>query len=164
MVEGARRTGRASGRRGGIARGAAGPRRSIGRPATISGLLLLLAACASTGGVGPSGKLLTERDLSHVPHQMLYELLRNHPLIRMQGTGGGEQIYVEDRTAWGVTPGSRWRPALLYVNDSRALDPVPRVRELRVDEIRRLEILTSTEASARFGGHGYDPCIAVYLK
>ena len=85
-------------------------------------------------------------------------------MIRIQGTGAGEQIYVEDTTAWRVTPGPRWRTALLYVNDSRALDPVPTVREIRVEEIRRLEILTSTEASARFGGHGYDPIISVYLK
>ena len=126
--------------------------------------LLVFGACASTGGSIVSGDLLTEDDLAELRYETLYELLRNHPRIRMQGTGGSEQIYVEDRTAWGVTPGARWRAALLYVDDSRALDPVPRVRELRIDEIRRLEILTSTEASARFGGHGYNPVISVYLK
>lgn len=161
---GTARGGRARERGGGSRRSAAFPAGSAGLflSALLSGLLF--GACASTGGSIVSGDLLTEDQLAEVRYETLYELLRNHPRIRMQGTGGGEQIYVEDRTAWGVTPGARWRAALVYVNDSRALDPVPRVRELRIEEIRRLEILTSTEASARFGGHGYNPIISVYLK
>lgn len=133
------------------------------------GTALGLAACASggSGGMGraTSRDLITAEDLAEVPADMtVFDLLRQHSSVRVQGSGGGQTIYVEDRTAWNMGAGPRWRAADLYVDERRQFDILGTLRLMSVSEVARLEILGSTDASARYGGGGRTPVIAITTK
>lgn len=120
------------------------------------------------GGLSLSSPLLTEKDLAKLPSMTVFELLSRHSRIRVDRTGADQRLFVEDRSTMGTggvsTTGDRWRAADLYVDGRREFDGLGTVRLLRVDEVQRIEILTSTEASSRFGGDGYTPIIAIRRK
>lgn len=140
---------------------------SSAAPAVFVVLLIALStACASAGGSAGAytRSLVTAEDLAAVPEMSLYDFLRQHSRIRITNPGGGEQIFVEDRTPWEATPQSQWRRADVYVNDRRVFDPIATVREIRTTGVARLEILTSTEASARYGREGYTPVVAIVTR
>ena len=142
--------------------------------AACAALLLPLASCATAGGASADGSggndaflrsLITREELSGLPPSMtVFELIRQHARTQVRGGGGGEAILVEDRTTWEMTPQSRWRPARVYLNEREIPAGVSALKELRISEVRRIEILTSTEASARYGGAGYSPVIAIRLE
>lgn len=141
---------------------------------TVVALSILFAAfgvgaCASGGsGGGSSGAAyssdyVTGDDLAELPDMTLYEFLQQHSMVRMEGTGGGQVIQVEDK-AWRTGLGSKWQPAWLYVNGTRDFDPLGTARLLSIHEITRLQFFSSTDASARFGGDGYTPVIAIQTR
>ncbi|MFQ5690395.1 MAG: hypothetical protein ACE5HQ_09010 [Gemmatimonadota bacterium] len=117
-----------------------------------------------------SASLITDKDLAKIPTMSVFELLRRNNRIRFLGTGAGQDIYVEDRGTMGATGtrntagSSRFRLAEVYIGERKALDPLDTLRSLRTDEVKRIEILTSTDASARFGGAGLTPVISIRLK
>ena len=59
---------------------------------------------------------------------------------------------------------SRFRGVEVYVNERRTPDPMAAIRDLMTDEIKRLEILSSAEASSRYGGDGYIGIIAIRTR
>lgn len=155
--------------------------RAVGDPVVQQELGLSLAtaqpvqveemAAAEEGGRGGSSfssAILTEKDLADVPSMTVFELLSRHSRIRIDRTGADQRLFVEDRSTMGTagvaTGSDRWRTADVYVNGRRDFDPLGTVRLLRVEDVRRIEILTSTEASSRFGGDGYTPIIAIRKK
>jgi hypothetical protein len=116
-----------------------------------------------------SNTLITEEDLAALPNPMpLYDMLRQHRKLRFERiSGGGEVILFTER---GVTSQpslsglSRFRGVEVYVNERRTPDPMAAIRDLMTDEIKRLEILSSAEASSRYGGDGYIGIIAIRTR
>lgn len=146
-----------------------------GRPVLFPSLLAILAAlglaaCASGGASGGMGRatsrdLITGDDLAELPPDMtVFDLLRQHSSVRVQGSGASQTVYVEDRTAWNMGTGPRWRTADLYVDERRQFDILGTLRLMTLSQVARLEILASTDASARYGGEGRTPVIAITTK
>lgn len=127
-----------------------------------------MAAAEEGGGRGSSvsSALLTEKDLAELPPMTVFDLLSRHSRIRIDRTGADQRLFVEDRSTMGTAGGAsdRWRRADVYLNGRRDIDPLGTVRLLRIEDVKRIEILTSTEASSRFGGDGYTPIIAIQKK
>lgn len=116
-------------------------------------------------GRATSRDFITAEDLIQLPPDMtVFDLLRQHSSVRVQGTGGAQIVYVEDRTSWNMGLGPRWRAADLYVDERRQFDILGTLRLMPVSQVARLEILTSTDASARYGGEGRTPVIAITTK
>lgn len=113
-----------------------------------------------------SATLITEEDLAALPSMPLYDLLRQHNRLRfVRPAGSRELILFAERTPNRPTLfGERFRGVQVYVNERRALDPIGAIRDLDTDEVRRLEILSSAEASSRYGGDGWIGVIAIRTK
>ena len=73
--------------------------------------------------------------------------------------GSGEAILVEGRA--GLRAGERVATAAVFVDDRQVFDPIATIREMRTNQIERLEILRAGEASGRYGGSGYAGAIAI---
>ena len=58
----------------------------------------------------------------------------------------------------------RFRGIQVYINERREADPVSAIREMSIDEVRQIQILRASEASARYGGDGYLGVIAITTR
>lgn len=104
--------------------------------------------------------LITDDDLEQLRNMSVYELLRQHSRVRIQEFSGiGEIILCEEREVVGT-----YRGCPVYLNERRAHDPIATVRDLRIHDVRRLEILRRTEASSRYGGHGYTGVVVIRTR
>ena len=111
-----------------------------------------------------SASLISEGDLAALPAMPLYDLLRQHNRLRFERlSGGGEVIMFAERRSSSSVAG-RLRGVQVYVNERRVPDPIAAIRDLYTDEVRRLEILNSAEASARYGGDGWIGIIAIRTR
>jgi hypothetical protein len=111
-----------------------------------------------------SATLINEEDLAAIRPMPLYDVLRQHHRLRFERvSGGGEVIMFAERTSTSVVAGE-FRGVQVYVNERRVPDPIAAIRDLYTDEVRRLEILNSSEASARYGGDGWIGIIAIFKK
>ena len=142
-------------------------RRSVSL-ALASFVVLFLAACASGGQGGSSGafssSMVSGEDLAAIqPPITLYDYLRQHARVQFRDVAGGEAIVIEE-AGRGMRAGSRYTGAAVFVDDREVADPIATVREITTAEVQRLQILTSTEASARYGGEGYTGAIAIRLR
>jgi len=113
--------------------------------------------------------LITDVDLAALPEPMaLYDMLRQHHRLRFERpAGGGEVIMFTERGVTGqpsLSGLSRFRGVQVYINDRRTPDGMAAIRDLMTDEVRRLEILSSAEASSRYGGDGYIGIISIRTK
>lgn len=138
-------------------------------------LVGLFGACASGGANGGDGGNFAAFDQMRISQDMLaevepmsiYDFLRRHSRVRIERVsssdpnagGGGEAILVEGRA--GLTAGDRVATAAVFVDDRKVFDPIATIREIRTDQIQRLEILRAGEASGRYGGSGYAGAVAI---
>ena len=119
------------------------------------------------GGGGRSrvlgSEIIRAEDLLEFPEMSVYELLRQHSLLRFDRLSGGERILLQSVTAsrWSV---SRTQSVILRINERREPDAVNALREMSIDEVSRIEILSRTQASARYGGDGYVGAIAITTR
>ena len=107
--------------------------------------------------------VIRAEDLVDLPEMSVYELLRQHSLIRFDRISGGEVILLTSVTAsrWGV---SRVQGLEMRINERREPDGVNAIREMSIDEVSRIEILSRTEASARYGGDGYIGALVITTR
>ena len=119
------------------------------------------------GGGGGSGRaysseLIRAEDLLYLPEMSVYELLRRHQLLRFERVSGqGEVILLVSATSSSTV--GRMQAVQMRINERREADPIGAIRDLSIDEVNRIEILTRTEASARYGGDGYVGAIAITI-
>ncbi len=116
------------------------------------------------GGSGRafSSELIREADLLHLPEMSVYELLRNHQLLRFDRVTGGEVVLLASATS--STNAGRLLPAQFRINERATPDGVSAIRGMSIDEIRRIEILSRGEASARYGGDGWVGAIVITTR
>lgn len=120
------------------------------------------------GGSGGSGRAFSSEiiradDLLTLPEMSVYDLLRRHQLLRFERVSGmGEVILLMAATS-SARAGSM-QSIQLRINERREADAVGAIRDLSIDEVSRIEILTRTEASARYGGDGFVGAIAITLR
>ena len=122
----------------------------------------------SAGGGGRSrilnSEIIRSEDLLELPEMSVYDLLRQHQLLRFDRvSGAGEVILLTSVTAsrWAV---SRTQAVEVRINERREPDGVNAIREMSIDDVGRIEILSRTEASARYGGDGYVGAIAITTR
>lgn len=111
-----------------------------------------------------SAMLISEEDLATIPSMPLYDMLRQHNRLRFERPAGGEEVIVLTERRSTSTFGGQFRGIQVYLNERRTPDPIAAIRDLYTDEVRRLEILNSAEASARYGGDGWIGIIAIRTK
>lgn len=109
--------------------------------------------------------LIRAEDLAALPEMSVYQLLRRHSRLRFERIQGGEVIIfagrgVDQNTNLSGTA-TRYRAIQLFVDDRLEADPINYLRAMSIDEVSRIEILNSGEASARYGGDGWIGAIAI---
>ncbi|MYA32064.1 MAG: hypothetical protein F4164_07305 [Gemmatimonadales bacterium] len=100
-------------------------------------------------------EVIRGEDLLDLPEMSVYDLLRQHQLLKFDRVSGvGEVVMLQSvtLTSWGS---SRFQGLEVRVNERREADGVNTLREMSIDDVSRIEILSRTEASARYGGDGY---------
>ena len=121
------------------------------------------------GGRGGSGRAFSSEiiradDLLDLPEMSVYDLLRRHQLLRFDRVSGmGEVIFLMATGSSSARAGTI-QSVQLMINERREPDAVGAIRDLSIDEIGRIEILTRTEASARYGGDGFVGAIAITTR
>ena len=109
-------------------------------------------------------QVIRAEDLVDLPEMSVYELLRQHSLLRFDRMSTlGEVILLTSVTL------SSWRSfreqaVEVRIDERREGDGVNAIRELAIDEVSRIEILTRTEASARYGGDGYVGALVITTR
>ena len=121
----------------------------------------------ASGGGGRSrvlgSEIIRAEDLLEFPEMSVYELLRQHSLLRFDRRSGGETIALQSVTLsnWSSY---RLQAVVLRINERREPDAVNALREMSIDEVSRIEILSRTQASARYGGDGYVGAIVITTR
>ncbi len=109
-------------------------------------------------------QVIRAEDLLDLPEMSVYELLRQHSLLRFDRLSTlGEVILLTSVTLsrWGS---HREQPMEVRINERREGDGVNAIREMSIDDVSRIEILTRTEASARYGGDGYIGALVITTR
>jgi hypothetical protein len=109
-------------------------------------------------------EVIRAEDLVDLPEMSVYELLRQHSLLKFDRVSTlGEVILLTSVTlsSWGSF---REQAMEVRINERREGDGVNAIRELSIDEVSRIEILTRTEASARYGGDGYIGALVITTR
>ncbi|WP_419861900.1 hypothetical protein [Candidatus Palauibacter sp.] len=109
-------------------------------------------------------EVIRAEDLVDLPEMSVYELLRQHSLLKFDRMSTlGEVILLTSVTlsSWGSF---REQAMEVRINERREGDGVNAIRELSIDEVSRIEILTRTEASARYGGDGYIGALVITTR
>ena len=118
------------------------------------------------GGSGRafSADVIRAEDLVYLPEMSVYQLLRQHQRIRFDRfTGMGEVILFDHVVSTSLNNG-RFTTVQVLVNDRPQGDGVSVVRGLSIDEVQRIDILSRSEASARYGGDGWIGAIVITTK
>ena len=124
-----------------------------------------VGSLAAGGGRGQafSSEVIRAEDLLHLPEMSVYELLRRHQLLRFDRMSTlGEVILLTSATS--SLRAGRLQSVQVRINERREVDGVAAIRDLSIDEIGRIEILTRTEASARYGGDGFVGAIVITTR
>ncbi|MDE2720706.1 hypothetical protein [Candidatus Palauibacter polyketidifaciens] len=109
-------------------------------------------------------EVIRAEDLVDLPEMSVYELLRQHSLLKFDRMSTlGEVILLTSVTL------SSWRSFReqvmeVRINERREGDGVNAIRELSIDDVSRIEILSRTEASARYGGDGYIGALVITTR
>lgn len=108
-------------------------------------------------------EVIRAEDLIDLPEMSVYDLLRQHQLIKFDRVTGGEIIVLQSvtLTSWGA---ARYQGLEVRINERREADGVNTLREMSIDEVGRIEILSRTEASARYGGNGYVGALVITTR
>lgn len=123
-------------------------------------------ACASSGShqvfVQPD---LSAEDMERYSDLTVYEFLRRHSkVIFSNRQGGDDAIYTYSYGGSSSLTQGGVRPAVLRVNDQRALNPVQELRSMPLAQVHRLRILKATEYSAMYGGSGRRGAILITTR
>lgn len=124
-----------------------------------------VGSLAAGGGRGQafSSEVIRAEDLLHLPEMSVYELLRRHQLLRFDRMSTlGEVILLTSATS--SLRAGRLQSVQVRINERREVDGVAAIRDLSIDEISRIEILTRTEASARYGGDGFVGALVITTR
>ncbi|MXX70202.1 MAG: hypothetical protein F4Y74_14735 [Gemmatimonadales bacterium] len=109
-------------------------------------------------------EVIRAEDLVDLPEMSVYELLRQHSLLKFDRMSTlGEVILLTSVTlsSWGSF---REQAMEVRINERREGDGVNAIRELSIDDVSRIEILSRTEASARYGGDGYIGALVITTR
>lgn len=122
----------------------------------------------SSGGPGGSGRafsseIIRAEDLLNLPEMSVYELLRRHQLLRFDRMSGVGEVILLMSASSSARAGAM-QSIQLRVNERREPDAIGAIRDMSIDEVSRIEILTRTEASARYGGDGFVGAINITLR
>ena len=118
------------------------------------------------GGSGRaySADVIRAEDLVYLPEMSVYQLLRQHQRIRFDRfTGMGEVILFDHVVSTSLNNG-RFTAVQVLVNERPQGDGVSVVRGMSIDEVKRIDILSRSEASARYGGDGWIGAIVITTK
>lgn len=124
------------------------------RPVAL--LLVPLLACASASGGNDrlSGSVLTRQDLTRSTENDLFDVLKNHPDLRVvESPSTGRSILTLGTRGSGhsLSAGGA-RPMLLVLDGSRIRNgAVALLRDLELSAVERVEILRPAEAGSRYG-------------
>ncbi len=106
-----------------------------------------------------SSRDIRRDDLDPLPPEMtLYELFRLHTYVQVEP--GSDNVFMSGRSSQAIA-GQRSNAALVYINERRVPFAVEVFKTLRVSDVSRIELLTPGEGSARYGGDGLNPVIAI---
>ncbi len=106
---------------------------------------------------------IREEDLVALPEMTVYQLLRQHNRLRFDRESQGEIILFDHNRVMSLNA-SRFRGIQVLINERREADPVSAIREMSIDEVKQIDILTAGEASARYGGDGWLGVIAIRTR
>ncbi|MCG8467003.1 MAG: TonB-dependent receptor plug domain-containing protein [Gemmatimonadetes bacterium] len=135
-----------------------------GDPAEEDERVIETGSLAKGTGNAYNSDLIREEDLVNLPEMSVYELLRQHTRLRFDRFSGvGEVILLDGVVSTSLNNG-RFTSVQVFVNDRREADGVSAIRGMSIDEIRRIEILSAGEASARRGGDGWVGAIEIITK
>jgi hypothetical protein len=111
--------------------------------------------------------VIREEDLVGFPEMTVYQLLRQHQKLRFERVSGGEYIVFVGRGVTGqpsLSGMGRFRGVEVLINERREADPISAIRDMYIDEIKQLDILSPGEASGRYGGDGWLGAIAIRTR
>ncbi|MFV1986512.1 MAG: hypothetical protein ACC682_04485 [Gemmatimonadota bacterium] len=115
-----------------------------------------------------SSTSIRDKDLAPLPEMTVYQFLRQHQRLRFERIPQGEVIVFAGRGITGTSnlSGSygRFRAIELFINERREGDPVSAIRDMWIHDIKLIEILSSGEASARYGGDGWLGAISISTR
>lgn len=122
---------------------------------------------AARGGRAFTSTVIRAEDLAELPEMTVYQLLRQHHNLRFERVQGGEQIVFAGRGVDGapsLSGTTRYSAIQLFIDDRLQADAVNYLRGMSIDEVQQIDILSRTEASARYGGDGWIGAIAIRTR
>jgi len=127
----------------------------------------VISEAARTGRAFNATTIRAE-DLAALPDMTVYQLLRQHQRLRFERLAGGEVIIFAGRGVDRLTnlsgSAGRYRAIEMFINERREGDPVSAVRGLSIYEVIQIDILSASEASARYGGDGWLGAISIRTR
>ena len=119
------------------------------------------------GGGGRSrilgSEIIRAEDLIDLPEMSVYDLLRQHQLLRFDRRSTEGEVILLAAASSSLRVG-RLQRIQVRINERREADGVAAIRDMSIDEVSRIEILSRTEASARYGGDGFVGAIAITTR
>ncbi len=106
-----------------------------------------------------SSRDIRRDDLEPLPDMSVFELFRMHSLVQVEP--GSDNVFMSGRTVSQRVGAPSRLAAMVYINERRVPFAVEVLKSLRISEVSRIELLSPGEGSARYGGHGLNPIIAI---
>lgn len=111
-----------------------------------------------------NSSVIREEDLVDFPEMSVYELLRQHQRLRFDRLSQvGEVILLDSVVSTSLNRG-RFTGVEVRINERREGDPINAIRDISIHEIKRIEIFSAGEASARYGGDGWVGAISITTR
>ena len=108
--------------------------------------------------------IIREEDLVNFPEMSVYELLRQHQRLRFDRFSQVGEVIILDSVVSTSLNNGRFVGIQMRINERREGDPISAIRGMSIDEVKRIEILSSSEASARYGGDGWTGAISITTR
>lgn len=118
-----------------------------------------LEAARSASSRAFSSRDIRRDDLEPLPDMSVFELFRMHSLVQVEP--GSDNVFMSGRTVSQRVGAPSRLAAMVYINERRVPFAVEVLKSLRIAEVSRIELLSPGEGSARYGGHGLNPIIAI---
>lgn len=110
-----------------------------------------------------NSEFIREEDLVNLPEMSVYELLRQHTRLRFDRFSGVGEVILLSSVNTSLNNG-RLTGVQVFINERREGDGVSAIRGISIDEVKRIEILSSGEASARYGGDGWIGALSITTR
>ncbi len=108
-----------------------------------------------------NSEVIRAEDLVNFPEMSVYDLLRRHNKLRFDRRSGGEIILLATTRSMS---GANMTGVQLRVDERRELGGVDALKEMSIDQVRRIEILDRGQASNRYGGDGWSGAISITTR